>query len=301
MVLPIQQAAHRAIGQIFEDYWLTAQEKLPLLATALLFFLFFFIVGYLLRRLFRRRIAKRVEDPTIPNLTGQLLRWMMNIIGLLGALHIMGLGGMVGSVLAGAGIGAVIIGFAFKDIAENFLAGVLLAYNRPFKVGDIIQVAEFMGTVNKVTVRATHVRVNDGRDIYIPNGQILKSVLTNFTKDGLLRLSFDVGLDTGADLKRAHEIISRTLGQDEDILQDPPVAVVNMELAVNTVNLRVLFWMDMFLAKKEKPDTLGEGVKSRALMLVRDALLAEGFTLPANIVEHKMYDNAKPLKVEKSG
>ncbi|HAZ24509.1 MAG TPA: mechanosensitive ion channel protein MscS, partial [Algoriphagus sp.] len=102
---------------------------------------------------------------------------------------------LVSGLLAGAGITAFVIGFALKDIGENFLAGILLAFKRPFKVGDTVDINGIRGVVLNLNLRDTQIKTPDGKDVFIPNATIIKNPLVNFTIDGFLRYDFIVGLD----------------------------------------------------------------------------------------------------------
>ena len=98
--------------------------------------------------------------------------WLFTLVGLIIALNILGLEKAAVSLLAGGGITAVVLGFAFREIGENFLAGFFLAFSRPFNIGDTIQSGDFVGEVKDIELRNTHIRTNDGRDIFIPSSQL---------------------------------------------------------------------------------------------------------------------------------
>jgi small-conductance mechanosensitive channel len=220
------------------------------------------------------------------------------IIGFTIALFNLGLGGVAGSLIAGAGVSAIIIGFAFKDIAVNFLAGIILAINRPFNIGDIIEVNGINGPVKSLDLRSTHIRTADGRDIYIPNSMAITNIFTNYTNDGLLRLDFKVGLDTYNDIEKAREVIIHHLTKIEDILKDPAPNVALEELGENSANIRIMFWINIFESDKGEQPLLGEFLKSRVMRETKDLLLENGFNMPSSIIEHKMYDEKKPLLVK---
>ncbi len=98
-------------------------------------------------------------------------------------MQTLGLTGVAGGLLAGAGISAFIFGFAFKDIAENFLGGVILAFNRPFSLNDTIVIREFSGHIVALNFRTTHIKTFDEGDVFIPNSIVIKEPLTNLTRD----------------------------------------------------------------------------------------------------------------------
>lgn len=293
----------------FSENFLAATTKmwndfialLPSLLVGIGVLALFIVLGLSSRYFLRRRLKRRYKDPVVTNFYGDIVKWVLFTIGAIASLHVMGFGGIVTSLMAGAGISALIVGFAFKDIAENFLAGFLLAINRPFHAGDLVEIEGNKGTVKSMDLRTTHLRVADGRDIYVPNSIIMKGVLTNYTRDGLLRIDFVVGVAAESDMSFVADLILDIIRNHPDVLDTPPPAVNMDELATNSVNLRVLFWMDMFKQKEIPPEKQGSTLKSRVMTDVREALVKNGIAMPANVLEHKMYDTTAPLEVRMNG
>lgn len=136
-----------------------------------------------------------MDDPLLADFLSKTVKAVILIAAGLIFLKTIGLGGTAGSLLAGAGVGAFILGFAFKDIGENFPAGIMLAFNRPFKVGDVVSLEGIEGKVSTMSLRYVHIKTADGRDIFIPNASIIKKPLINLTIDGDLRFDFTLGFD----------------------------------------------------------------------------------------------------------
>jgi small-conductance mechanosensitive channel len=150
------------------------------------------------------------------------------------------------SVLAGGGVTAIILGFAFREIGENFLAGMFLAFSRPFKVDDAIKSEDIEGTVKNIELRYTHLRTGDGRDIYVPSAQLFNKPLTNFTKDGLRRISFTIGLDYSNDAKDACALLQKTMEKATGVLEDPRPRAYISSLLPEYVEIELFFWVDVF-------------------------------------------------------
>lgn len=226
-----------------------------------------------------------MDDPLLANFISVIFRLAIFLIGFLVVFRVVGLTGVVSGLLAGAGITAFVIGFALKDIGENFLAGILLAFKRPFRVGDIVDITGIRGTVLTMNLRDTQIKTMDGKDVFIPNGTIIKNPLTNFTIDGYLRYDFTVGLDYGSDYRRAMEVILKAIEGIPGVLAEakcPSVWISN--LAESTLNLQVNFWVNTFDRSRSDLET-----KSQAIIAVLEALDKEGFNLPARIIEIKNY------------
>lgn len=279
----------------FNNFFNNLLLNAPNILTAVIILVITFLIGRVFTKLFLNKIKSKVKDSLLALFLGQVCKWMIYLFGILAALQVLGFGYFAASLLTGAGISAIIIGFAFKDIAENFLAGILLAINRPFNIGDIIEIEKFKGTIKNLELRTTHIRTADGRDIYVPNSALIKSSLVNYTKDGLLRLDFGIGLATETNIEEVRKLILDHLKTIDRILKNPPANVIVEELGVSTIDIRVLFWIDIFKTKTDKPDTLGDPVRSQIIREVKELLLSKGYNLPASIIEHKMYDLNSPL------
>ena len=171
------------------------------------------------------------------------------------------------------GLGGVAIGFAFKDIFQNMLAGVLLLWREPFRVGDEITSGTFTGTVESIETRATLVKTYDGRRVIIPNSQIYTEPVSVISAYHVLRSEYDVGIGYGDDVAKAKEILEDIVASTDDILQQPAADVMVWELAGSTVNIRLRWWT--------KPDR-GTVVRSRGRVLeqIRARFPVAGIDLP---------------------
>ncbi len=283
----------------FESFWDAFILLLPNLLIALFFLLLFHFIGRIVYGGFRKMFVKSSGESFSITFVAKAIKWLFYLIGTIVAMQILGFSGIANSLLTGAGISALIVGFAFKDIFENFLAGILLAMNRPFEKGNIIEISGFKGTVKNLDLRFTHIRNIEGKDIFIPNSNMIKGVLVNYTKDGLLRLDFDIGLDVPSDLIAARKLIIAYLQQQPEILKSPVPDVLTTTIGSHTVDIKVLFWINIFKDKKVPPSYLGATIKSRVISEVKALLLEKGFNLPSPILEHKLYeqDKAIPLQI----
>ncbi|WP_176955965.1 mechanosensitive ion channel family protein [Catalinimonas alkaloidigena] len=282
------------IYEVFQEFFDHIIQGLPSFMVGTFFLLLFLGLGLLLRFVFRKRVAAKADDPLLANFIGRLALILMLIFGGIIFLNQLGLSGAAGGLLAGAGVTAVVLGFAFQDIGENFLSGFFLAFGRPFGVGDIIEIEGFMGKVNSLNLRNTHIRTFDGRDIFIPNSLLIKNPLVNYTRDGLMRHDFVIGLDYGSDVMEATRIIMETLrGIDTIVKSDGLMPFVTIdEFSTSTINLRVHFWINTY-------DILNSGtvLKSEVMREILNALIRNKFNLPADIVELKIYQEGQPIPV----
>lgn len=263
--------------------WPMIKHWLIIAGLALGVFLLFLFIARKSKTFLRSRLIKKMDDDLLANFLAGIFSTIVILAGLLIVFRIIGLTGVVSGLLAGAGISAFIIGFALKDIGENFLAGLILAFKRPFRVGDIVDISGIRGQVLTLNLRDTQIKTGDGKDVFIPNGIILKNPLVNFTIDGFLRYDFIIGLDYGSSYKKAIELIKSSIQTVPGVLvgnKSPEVWVD--ELAESTLNIQVTFWVDTL--DRTVSDAV---VKSEAILTVLTALEKAGYNLPAKIIELK--------------
>ena len=195
------------------------------------------------------------------------------LVGLYVALRISGLTRVAITVVSGTGIIGLVLGFAFRDIAENFLASLLLSIQRPFHLGDVIEVDGHTGVVRKVTSRGTLLIDFDGNHIQIANATVYTSTIRNFTANPKVRLTFTVGIGYDDDIARAQAIVHDVLERHPAVLEDPKPLVLAEELGSASIVLRVYFWIDGHEHSMLK-------MKSSVIRLAFDELDAQGVSMP---------------------
>ena len=271
------RAAERLIDS-FIALWHDLIELAPRAVLALLVLVAFAVIGRLAARGLGLVLKRGGLTPTHQLFFRRLLLWLAVMLGLAMALNLLGLGGVAAGLLAGGGLTAVVLGFAFRQIGENLLAGLFLAFSRPFNVDDYIESGSFEGTVRRIELRHTHIRTPDGRDIFIPNSQIFNSSLVNFTRDGLLRPSFTVGLDYRDDAGAACELLARVTAGVEYVLAEPQPQANVSGLTEAVVEIEVLYWVNTFADGFN-----GLRVKGEVMDRCRAALLAGGLTVASEV------------------
>jgi len=247
----------------------------------------FYFIANALQKLLKRRLLNRMDDPLLANFLSVIFRLLIILVGFMVVFRFVGLTGVVSGLLAGAGISAFIIGFALKDIGENFLAGILLAFKRPFRIGDLVDIGGIRGTVISLNLRDTQMKTQDGKDVFIPNANIIKNPLVNFTIDGFLRYDFIIGLDYGSDYRGALDVVLAAISTVDGVLTDSKKPNVWIsELSESTLNLQAVFWVDTF--DRKISDTQ---VKTNAIIAVLEALEKSGFNMPAKVLEIKNFQD----------
>jgi small-conductance mechanosensitive channel len=271
----------------FADYLASFTAAVPRLALAIIVTMIVFFTIRLFGNRLIKLIRSRVEDGLLIKFIGGIIRSTNYILCFLLFLYLIGQAGIASSLLGAATLSSVVIGFAFKDIAENFLAGMILAFNRPFRTGDTIMTNGIEGTILGLNIRETHLKTFDGKDVYIPNGQIIKNPLYNYTIDGYLRGDFVVGVDYGCDFEKARKLILTAVSKVPGVLTEdrkPRTHVKN--IGSSTIDIEVHYWIDTF-----DKNTSGLEVKSLAQTAAVATLLENNIALPTTIVEIKNYQS----------
>lgn len=249
-------------------------QRLPYLAIAIVVFFVFYFVGSAVRAAVRALAARNIHHRSLGLVLGRLAHGLIIFVGLLVALVIAVPGFTPGQLVSILGLSSVAIGFAFRDILQNFLAGILLLLSEPFRIGDQIVVNAFEGTVEDIQTRATFIRTYDGRRVVIPNSNLFTNSVTVNTANAKRRLQYDVGIGYGDDVAKAKALLLEAVTGADGTLVDPPPEVLLVDLASSTVNLRVRWWID----PPRRADVVA--TTDRVLEAVRNKLTANGIDLP---------------------
>ncbi len=204
------------------------------------------VLGFLAARTARQRgraLARRLDwPPQVEQLLISLAYYVLLVVSLILMLSIWGVD--VIGLTAGLGIGGLVIGFAVRDLLENFIAGVLLQLQAPFKVGDYVQVAGQEGMVTDITLRATTMRTPEGVQVIIPNASVFKSTISNYSTYGFRRAEIELQIDRSFQVERAAAIFRSALEGIEGVASEPHPYLIASEVSGNRLKVRLLFWVD---------------------------------------------------------
>ncbi|PKM17186.1 MAG: mechanosensitive ion channel protein MscS [Gammaproteobacteria bacterium HGW-Gammaproteobacteria-15] len=266
----------------FREMLSTTVQMLPLLLLAVLAVLVFWLVGSWLSN--RGALLRRLGlSELATNLGMRFVRLIITGIGILIALELLDATALVSAMLGVAGVIGIALGFAFRNIVENYLAGVLLSTRNPFAIGDAIQVNNMTGKVMRLTSRDTVLMTLDGNHLRIPNSLIITSPMTNFSRNPLRRFEFNVGVSVDLDLLVVRQLAIVTLQAMPGILPDPRPRVLVQELGDSAVTVRVFAWVD-----QRETDFLK--ARSEAIRLVKAAFDNAGIEMPEPIYRIHMAD-----------
>ena len=267
---------------------------LPLIGVAIFsFFLMWWLGGVISRRkAFWQKIA---TNPFLGDLLSQTVRVLFIIGGLIIALNLLGAQAFIATILGGAGVVGIALGFAVRDTLENYLASIMLSLRQPFRRGDHVLIGDQQGKVMRLTSRATILMTMDGNHLRIPNSTVFKAIILNYTTNSERRFNFQLGVDaaddpiaamkTGLDVMRGHSFV-----QDE-----PAPSASISEVGDSNIVINFYGWVDQTTASFGKS-------RSLSIRSVKDALEEQGFSLPEPIYRVKL-DNMSgaQLKLTKGG
>jgi small conductance mechanosensitive channel len=230
------------VWQVFAQLGTRFLAHLPYLILGVVVFLAFVVAARILKRVFITAGRRTRFDFTLADLLGRLASAFTIVLGLFVAAVVIFPTFNPGDLIAGLGITTVAIGFAFKDVLQNFFAGILILWRRPFIIGDEIKVGNYEVTVEEITTRSTRVKTYDGERAVLPNGDVYTGAVLVRSAYSSRRVRVSVGIGYKDSIEQARSIIHQVLKETEGVLQEPGPWVYVAELAPSSVSLNVLFW-----------------------------------------------------------
>lgn len=247
---------------------------LPNIVLAVIVFGLFFLAARVIKSSVRRLSRGHRQARNLGLVLGRLSQGLVILVGLFVSLSIVIPSFKAGDLVQLLGISGVAIGFAFRDILQNFLAGILILLTEPFQIEDQIVFKDFEGTVENIQTRATTIRTYDGRRIVIPNAELFTNSITVNTAFDNRRLEYDVGIGYGDDIDQAKALILEAIQSVDGVLQNPAPDVLVMDLAESTVNIRARWWVQ----PPRRADSLD--ARDKVLTAIKTKLTANGIDLP---------------------
>ncbi|MFO6462941.1 mechanosensitive ion channel family protein [Jannaschia sp. KMU-145] len=220
-----------------------------------------------------RRSGQSRNRADLGAVTGSLAKWAIWIAGAMLALTIVTPSLKPGDLIAGLGIGSVAIGFAFKDILQNMLAGLLILIRQPFEVGDQIVAGDYEGTVEHIETRATLIRTFDGKRVVIPNSDVYTNAVTVNTAFPTRRSEYDFGIHYDADTKLAMRVAVEAANGVDGVESDPAPEALSVNLGDFAKVVRLRWW-----TKSTQSDTVH--VRSAVMLAVEDIFAENGIDIP---------------------
>ncbi len=268
------------------DSWLDGLVKLlPNLLAAALLFMLFFVAAKIVRAIVFKTFESRHRN-NLGEILGGFIKWTILVLGAFVSATIIVPSLNPADLIAGLGVSSVAIGFAFKDILQNWLAGLLILLRQPFQIGDQIEASGFEGTVKQIETRATIIKTYDGQRAVIPNSQIYTNAILVKTGEVQRRSQYDIGIGYADDIEEACEIIQKAISGIEGVEADPAPEVFVWDLAASWVTLRARWWTN-----SKRGDIVAN--RSNIIRAVKYALDDAGIDMPYNTNVHLFHDQTE--------
>ena len=260
-----------------------AANLIPRLIIALAVFLVFYLLYRVLNFLLARVTRRAAVEPTAATFLLVAVRYVVLIVGVVMALEELGLD--VTTILEGLGIVGLALGFAAKDTLSNIIAGFFLFWDKPFVIGDLIEVSDEYGEVRAITMRTTRIVTVDGKLVSIPNSVIVNSKIRSYTMIPHLRLDIDVTIGVNERIDEAREVILDTVRRDERFLKEPPPEVVVITLGDYFVKIALKVWL--------RDPRIHIPVREELREAIKNALDKSGIVMPYETIELVKHDRAR--------
>lgn len=267
---------------------------LPNMVLSLIVFAIFFLIARVIKRTVRRLTRDRRQARNLGLVLGRLAQGATILAGLFISLSIVIPSLKANDLVQLLGISGVAIGFAFRDILQNFLAGILILLTEPFQIDDQIVFKDFEGTVENIQTRATTIRTYDGRRIVIPNSELFTNSVTVNTAFENRRLEYDIGIGYGDDIDEARQFILEAMRETKGVLETPAPDAIVIELAGSTVNIRARWWVN----PPRRADVLD--LQDRVLTNIKNKLTRNGIDLPFPTQQILFHDQTEATDGDRS-
>lgn len=268
---PLDLSSPEAISATLQSILVGFFLFLPKMLAAMVLFVITLYLAAWISKLIRRILEKRRTDPGITLLVYYIARWGIVIVGMITALRQVNF--EVTTFLAGLGILGFTVGFALQDISQNVIAGLLLLVQKPFELGDLIQIDDFTGTVLSVDLRTTELRTGDGHNVLIPNAHVFTKPITNFSRQATWRIAVPIGVAYDSDLELVQRVTLQAIQNLPDVLDDPTPVIHFHTFNAYSIDFTLFFWID---SRVTNPLT----ARHPAIMSLQKAYAEAGIEIP---------------------
>lgn len=247
---------------------------LPNFVLAIIVMVLFVFLGKLSKSIISKVLFKTLNNRSLSSLISRIIYLIVLTIGAFAALSLMNLDKTVTSLLAGAGILGLALGFAFQDIATNFIAGFFMAAKRPFKIGQVIHCEGHSGIIKHIGIRTTEIASFQGQEIIIPNKLLFQNPLVNDSENVYKRIDLEVGVSYGEDLERVREITIDAVKNIPNIQKDKEISLFYKEFGGSSINFTIMIWVEF----KSQLEFLNS--QSEAIIAIKKAYDSEDIMIP---------------------
>lgn len=272
--IPSVTEAEKLIEEKLGGWFDVVISHIPNFIVAVIIAIIFSFIARLAGKGMKKVLRRSLDSTQIADLMASIFKVIVLSVGVFIALDFMGLKSTVTSLLAGAGIVGLAIGFAFQDMTENLIAGIAMGIRKPFKAGDVIETDNVFGSVHSINLRNTLIESFYGQLILVPNKILFRNVLRNYSTLGIRRIEVPVGISYADDIEKASEVIVEKINQFDFVIRKDETAVYAEGFGDSSINLLVWFWIKY----PGEPDFMT--VRHKGVVAVKQALDAADISIP---------------------
>jgi len=255
--------------------WIEALfSMLPNMVIAILLLILFILLAKMSKRISFKLFGRATNDRVIQDLLAKFVYFIVFGLGLFFILEILKLHKAVTSLLAGIGVVGLALGFAFQDIVANFIAGIILAFRKPYVLDDIVEINNIMGTVVRSNLRSTVVKTFQGQEVYIPNRLVLQNPIYNFTVLGKRRVDLSVGISYAQDLDHVEQTVKNVIDNLDFVIDKENTMFDYHGFGDSSINFNIRSWVN---CPGDKPFPV---YRSEIIKAIKKAFNEEGITIP---------------------
>lgn len=243
MTFPKIDEIYKLLTEKLEGWIESGITVLPNIVVAIVIAIVFGLLAKAVGNVSGKIMRRTFESRQIAGLLTSIIKFIIIIAGIFIALDFIGLKGTVTSLLAGAGIVGLAIGFAFQDMTENFIAGIAMGIRKPFEIGDVIEAEGVFGNVREINLRNTLVETFYGQLEVIPNKILFRNILTNYSYLGHRRIEVPVGISYADDIEKAAACITEAMNEKDYVINKEETAVYAESFGDSSINLLLWFWI----------------------------------------------------------
>jgi len=246
-----------------EEWARTIIAMLPNFVLAIIIVVIGIFLARIARNLFYKGLRRITKHESLLSLITTTIHISVILVACFIALGVLDLTRTVTTLLAGAGIIGLALGFAFQDIMANFMSGVIMAIRHPFEVGDLIETGDSKGVVQRLNLRSTVIRSLQGQIHIVPNKEVFENTIINYNSHGKRRIDLECGISYGDDLPKVKEVTLKAIKTVPTILENEDISLYFTEFGDSSINFVVRFWVKF----KRQPDYLQ--AKSEAIIAIK--------------------------------
>lgn len=224
------------------DWWIRGIKMVPNVLLAIIFLILFFLLAKISKKAIYRLVTHLSKSTSIGMLLSKIINIIIITLGLYIALNILKLDKVAISLLAGAGIVGLTLAFAFHDLTSNFISGVYIDFNKPFKIGDVIKSGDITGKVESIGLRSTSIHTAEGLHILMPNKTIFQNPITNYSKERRKQITINFTMSIQDDLNKIERIIIEAVKLVKDVNVREAINLYFTDIDQNNLKVSVIFW-----------------------------------------------------------